>query len=116
MGWWNFRKRACRKYPPSPGRPGRFSRGWPDKAYGGSRLPKSTTPDCLLSPSARDSDVRACPEPGRVSNPIENRSAIGLVLANDGTRQADEIRLQPVRCCVHDRIAMAAHVNKRHVR
>jgi hypothetical protein len=33
MGWWKFRKRACRKYPPSPGRPGRFSRGWPDKPY-----------------------------------------------------------------------------------
>ena len=33
------------------------------------------------------------PELGSVSNPIENRSAIRLVLANDGTRQADEIRL-----------------------
>jgi hypothetical protein len=32
------------------------------------------------------------PEPCSVSNPIENRSAIRLVLANDGTRQADEIR------------------------
>ena len=36
MGWWNSRNRACRKYPPSPGRPGRFSRGWPDKPYRGS--------------------------------------------------------------------------------
>ena len=31
MGWSNFRYGACRKYPPSPGRPGRFSRGWPVK-------------------------------------------------------------------------------------
>jgi NAD(P)-dependent dehydrogenase (short-subunit alcohol dehydrogenase family) len=36
MGWWNFRNWACRKYPPSPGRPGRFSRGWPVKPYKGS--------------------------------------------------------------------------------
>src|ERR1022692_2897086 len=36
MGWWNFRNWACRKYPPSPGRPGRFSRGWPVKPYRGS--------------------------------------------------------------------------------
>src|SRR5258708_3935968 len=56
------------------------------------------------------------PELCSVSNPIENRSAIRLVLANDGTRQADELRLQPVRCCVHYRIPVAAHVNKRHVR
>ena len=56
------------------------------------------------------------PEPCSVSNAIENRSAIRLALANDGTRQADEVRLQPVRCCVHYRIAMAAHVNKRQVR
>jgi hypothetical protein len=33
------------------------------------------------------------PEPCSVPNPIENRSAIRLVLANDGTRQADEVRL-----------------------
>src|SRR6266568_1706050 len=33
------------------------------------------------------------PEPCSVSNPIENRSAIRLVLANDGTRQADKVRL-----------------------
>ena len=32
------------------------------------------------------------PEPCSVSNAIENRSAIRLVLANDGTRQADEFR------------------------
>jgi plasmid stabilization system protein ParE len=36
MGWWKFRNWACRKYPPSPGRPGRFSRGWPDTPYRGS--------------------------------------------------------------------------------
>src|SRR4029077_16738626 len=36
MGWWNFRNWACRKYPPSPGRPGKFSRGWPVKPYRGS--------------------------------------------------------------------------------
>src|SRR5882724_3796427 len=56
------------------------------------------------------------PELCSVSNAIENRSAIRLVLANDGTRQADEVRLQPVRCCVHYRIPMAAHVHKRQVR
>ena len=55
------------------------------------------------------------PQSCSVSNAIEHRSAIRLLLANDGTRQADEFRFQPVRCCVHDRIAMAAHVNKRHV-
>src|SRR5207302_6533813 len=36
MGCWKFRNWACRKYPPSPGRPGRFSRGWPVKPYRGS--------------------------------------------------------------------------------
>src|ERR1017187_5418409 len=36
MGWRNFRNWAGRKYPPSPGRPGRFSRGWPVKPYRGS--------------------------------------------------------------------------------
>ncbi len=36
MAWWKFRNWACRKYPPSPGRPGRFSSGWPDKQYRGS--------------------------------------------------------------------------------
>src|ERR1700735_5147994 len=36
MGWWNFKYWACRKYPPSPGRPGRFSRGWPVRPYRGS--------------------------------------------------------------------------------
>ena len=45
------------------------------------------------------------PELCGVSNPIENRSAIRLLLANDGTGQADEVRLQPVGCCVHNRIA-----------
>src|SRR4030081_112102 len=36
MGCWKFRNWACRKYPPSPGRPGRFLRGWPVEPYRGS--------------------------------------------------------------------------------
>src|ERR1700733_6640122 len=46
MGWWNLRYWACRKYPPSPGRPGRFSRGWPVKPYRGSPERRA----CTLSP------------------------------------------------------------------
>jgi len=39
MGCWNFRNWACSKYPPSPGRPGRFSSGWPPEPYRGSPTP-----------------------------------------------------------------------------